>query len=213
MSWKDWSKTKKLGVGCLGLLVVLFGCLYSIGRSGEKALESQPPAARTATVAAKNATDTPEPTEGPTATKAPDIGSEDTPAGIQTPVGENGASAWVVGALKDHGNTINSGNQFIPNLKTSGKFLQLAVGIRNLGDDAYSILPPSLVDAAGREYEPRTDAFMLISDERKCLLESINPGIDRACDWIYEVPTDATGLLLRVQPSFLGKARYIEIIP
>lgn len=192
------NKKAMIGLGALALC----GVCSLMARTGNKGAKDTAKPAAQATAAEGSATasgdatsDVPEPTD------APDVGSKESPAGIQTPVGENDGTVWTVGAVKDEGQKIDSGNQFIPSPTTSGKFLHMVVGIRNLGKDSASITAPKLIDSTGREFDANSEATLLIKQDRQCLFETINPGLDKACEWIYEVPADASGLMLEVHPG------------
>lgn len=84
MDWRTWSKKKLAGIGCLGLVGLLFSCATVAVTMDNRALSKLPPDARTATIAARttaralrNATDTPqasataEPSETPRASRTP----------------------------------------------------------------------------------------------------------------------------------------------
>lgn len=194
---------KNLAIGCLGLLVALFMCAYygSTLQNNDQAITTDAPAA----VAPSDATSGPtiaayDTEERPTA--APSIGTE---------VAVGDSRVWAVLAVEDKGQEIQSGNQFIPNPKTSGRFLLVNVGVGNNGDDSFYIETPKVVDDAGREFDANSDAYFLIGDDHKCLLEELNPGLIKACAWVYEVPADATGLKLRVGGALFDDPALIDM--
>jgi|GEM_PF-3252627 hypothetical protein len=112
-----------------------------------------------------------------------------------------GKTRWKVDVAEDLGQTVASGNQFIDDLQTSGKFIGVGLIFANDDNDSMFVPEPAIVDDAGREFEPSSDAFMIIDDSVSCVLEEVNPGLTQECYWIYEVPTSATGLKLRVKSS------------
>lgn len=131
-------------------------------------------------------TDEPEPTEGPTVFAVGDAVKVD-------------PLVWGVGEVADRGQEWPSGNQFVPGKTTTGRFIHIVVGVLNDGDETATLLGgPKLVDDRGREFEPMTDLAMLLPPERLCILEQLPPGIRKDCEFGYEVPSDATGLVARV---------------
>lgn len=205
------NKKLMMGLGALALC----GVCALVARPGDKGAKDTAKPAAQATAADSSA-----PAAGDAATVAPepaeaaDIGSKENPAGMQTPVGDNDGTAWVIGAVEDKGQTIDSGNQFITSPTTSGKFIHLAATIRNLGKDSASITAPKLIDSAGREFDASSEVAMIIKADRHCLFETLNPGLDKTCEWVYDVPTDATGLMLEVHPGgMFSSAQYLAVNP
>lgn len=214
---------KKVVQGCLTLLGLLVVCGGIGSFLDSRELARLPESARTATIAARNATRTPRPVSTvPSADSAtdseeepaadPDIGSEDNPAGLSTPAILN-TSAWAVVYVKDHGDTLPSGNQFITSPTTSGKFIEVQVVVVNGGTDALSVFEPKMIDSAGREYDSSSDAIMIIDSQQQCLLETLNPGLDKHCTWVYDVPASATGLKLKVTEGLFGKSGFLRVDP
>lgn len=215
MEWyKQQSKKMKAGVGCLALF---FGCAV-LGWILQAAGVTPPPETPAPTAVASAPDDSAAAPEEATAeekapepTRAPD--TEVPPTAAPT-VGESidvGDHAWMVHAVEDKGQSISSGNQFIPDLETSGRFLFITAGVLNNGDDAFFIQAPKVIDSRGREFDNKSDAFMLIDEAHRCLLEEVNPGLQKDCAWIYEVPGDATGLMLRVTGGLFDQAVDIDL--
>jgi hypothetical protein len=220
------SKVRQGCLGCLGLIGLTLMCgligtwydSYKLSRLPEVD-RTATIAARTAEIAAVFATRPPMPTSAggsgasaPKATKVVEPGMEENPAGVETPVFFDDSS-WVVGMVKDHGSTIPSGNQFIQSPTTSGRFIEVNVGIRNNGSDSMSVMSPKLVDSNGREFDTSSDVFMLIDTQYQCVFETINPGLEKTCVWIFDVPSDASGLRLAVSGGLFGGKRYIRVNP
>lgn len=205
--YREQSKKKQAGVGCLTILVGLWllGAIFGSGDDGQPVADAPAPAAD-APVA-----DAPASTEEPAATEAPGTEVPPTSApgiGVSVDVGDH---AWMVHAAEDKGQTIASGNQFVPDLQTTGKFLVITAGVLNNGDDSFYITAPKVIDDRDREFENKGDAFMLIDEAHRCLLEEVNPGLQKDCAWIYEVPADAAGLKLRVAGSLFDSPVDIDL--
>lgn len=90
MDWRTWSKKKRAGIGCLGLVGLLFSCATVGVTMDRRALSKLPPDARTATIAArgtaralKNATEPPEATATAEPSKTPRASG--TPVPTKTP--------------------------------------------------------------------------------------------------------------------------------
>lgn len=146
------------------------------------------------------ATEAPAPTEAPAA--APGVG-------VAVPVGAS--HVWTVASVEDRGQTIESGNQFIDNLTTAGRFLLVKATVENKGADAFYVEAPKVVDSAGREFDYNSDAIMIIDSAEQCALEQVNPGLSKGCTWIFEVPADATALRLKVAGGLLDSPVEIDL--
>lgn len=79
-------------------------------------------------------------------------------------------------------------------LTTEGRFVRLVVEVGNTGGEPFSIPGIDLLDAAGRKFTHSSDAIWRIPNERLCGLETLNPGLTKTCELVFEVPADATGL-------------------
>ncbi|MBK7781502.1 MAG: DUF4352 domain-containing protein [Ardenticatenia bacterium] len=119
-------------------------------------------------------------------------------------------TTWTVTAAENKGQKLESDNQFIKSPETTGAFWQVEVKVANTGSDAYMIQKPKVVDDKGREFDTSSDALMILGD-KACLLESINPGLEKSCTWIYEVPADAAGLGLAIKPGLLDKPTMVGL--
>lgn len=146
------------------------------------------------------------PTDEPAEPAAPAAMSK---VGEAVKVGDS--RVWTVVSVEDRGQLIESGNQFIEDLTTTGRFLYITATIENTGDDAFFIDTPKVVDSREREFDHNSDGVMLIPDDSRCVLEELNPGISRTCAWIYEVPADATGLGLKVGGALFDKAAVVDL--
>lgn len=183
--------------------IVLAIALAACGGGGttSNAPADQPADEPTAAVAEPaEPTEAPAPTEEPAAA-APAVGTE-------VAAGE---LVWVVGEVNDRGPTISSGNQFVPDLNTTGRFIEVKAGVHNGGKDQAMVSGLNIVDDQGREFSPSTDAVMIIPAESQCMFAQVNPGIAQGCVWIYEVPTDAKGLKLKATGGILDEPVLIDL--
>ena len=105
---------------------------------------------------------------------------------------------WKIIEVVDEGDTIKSGNQFIDDLTTSGKFVRVTFEMENLSKDMLSFAGLNLTDDQDREFIPSSDAIMLIESGQACILENLNPNVPKTCISIYEIPANANGLSAKV---------------
>lgn len=122
---------------------------------------------------------------------------------------------WEVISAKNLGNTIPSGNSFIDDCVTnSGEFIEVVVKVTNNRDEMYTITGVRMEDNRGREFVEADNVYMCV-DDSVFVLENINPGISKTFTGIFEVPTDAEGLLLVVDSTggvFSGESeKYISL--
>jgi hypothetical protein len=100
---------------------------------------------------------------------------------------------------------IESGNQFIDDVTTTGKFVIVDVTVTN--NDKESRYVDSnmfkLLDSGGTEFSASNDANTLINSDMGFFLEEINPKLNRRGKIAFEVPKDAVNLSLQVS-SGLG---------
>lgn len=105
---------------------------------------------------------------------------------------------------------IKSGNQFIDNAKTEGKFIILDITVKNDKKESLTIHSSyfKLISADGVEYDPSTDSavIMAMSDEADFFLQQVNPGLSKTGKVVFEVGPnlDVTTTLLRGQTGFWG---------
>lgn len=97
-----------------------------------------------------------------------------------------------------------SGNQFIKNVTTEGKFIVVEGKITNNDSDARTIDTNmfKLVDDKKREFEVYSKAeLMMILGDKYLFLESVNPGMSRTGTFVFEVPADVATYSLKVYPG------------
>lgn len=139
-----------------------------------------------------------EPTERPRSTEKPSEPTAERLPGLGDTV-SLGTTRWKVDVAEDLGQSVPSGNQFIDDLTTSGKFVRIGLIFANDDSDAAFVPEPAIVDGRDRVFEPSSDAWMVIDSGVSCVLEQVNPGMTQECLWIYELPADASDLRLRVK--------------
>jgi len=112
---------------------------------------------------------------------------------------------------------IESGNEFIDNAETSGKFVILDMTVEN-GQDESLMIDSSffkIVTEDGTKYDPISsgDAFMALGDSATdFFLEKINPNLDKSGKVVFEVgeDVDLSETILEAQTGFFGTEK-IEI--
>ncbi len=112
-------------------------------------------------------------------------------------------------------NEIDSGNEFVENAKTDGKFVILDVKIDNGKKEALTINSSFFKIKAGDvEYEPNTDGKVMMAmgdDMGDFFLEQINPGLSKSGKVVFELPADVdlSKKLLHCQTGAFG----IRLLP
>ena len=124
-------------------------------------------------------------TDAPKSTPLPEVGDAIVMDGV----------TWRIVSAKNLGTVLKSDNQFIDPLKTSGMFVQVVAEVTNTGTDPLTVSPFKLIDDTGREYEHADNQWFYVPEDRQCILSNLNPGLALTCENIYEVPSDATGLI------------------
>lgn len=125
----------------------------------------------------------------------------ETPLSAYT-IGDNvtvGEVRWIILSAVDEGQTITSNSQFVDDLTTPGKFIRLTFEMENLSKDMITYGGIELVDNQDRTFKPSTDAYGHIADNIRCqFIENLNPNLPKQCQLIFEVPTSAEGLHVKV---------------
>lgn len=187
------------------IAVALALALAACGGGGttSNAPADQPADQPTAAAVAEEPTDEPAPTEAPAEEEA-------AAAALNTPV-EFDDSTWMVTSAEDKGQELKADNEFIQPITTTGRFIQVGATVKATGSDNVMVSAPKIVDSQGREFDSSSDAIMVLPAGSACVLEQINPGIEKSCTWVYEVPADAAGLLLRIAPSMFGDTKDVNL--
>ncbi len=105
---------------------------------------------------------------------------------------------WKIIEATDEGQTLESDNQFIETKTTGGKFVRVEFEMENLSKDMLSFAGIDLVDNQDREYKPYSEGYAFTQDGKTCIIENLNPNVPKACEMIFELPTDATELSAKV---------------
>lgn len=96
-----------------------------------------------------------------------------------------------------------------------GSFVTVDFDFTNNGSDSVTLdnASTTLLDSEGRESRPKTDASTYIPEDRKLLLENVNPGLTRQGRVIFDVPPDASGFQLQVGDTnpFGGEDALVEL--
>lgn len=97
-----------------------------------------------------------------------------------------------------------SGNQYMKNVTTEGKFIVVEAKITNNDSDSRTIDTEmfKVVDDKNREFKVYSKAeLMMILGDKYLFLESVNPGMSRTGTFVFEVPADVTAYSLKVYPG------------
>lgn len=116
----------------------------------------------------------------------------------------SGDVVWKVISVRDRGNKLlarDSQYAVIAKDKVSqGKFIEVKLVVENRGKDLATITSPKLLDNQGREFTDISFQVMEWIPENMgfYLLENLQPNLPKELIAFFEVPTDATGLQLKV---------------
>lgn len=116
---------------------------------------------------------------------------------------EVGKARWKLLTVKDKGNILKGVESKYPTFQedktTTGKFIEITLEVENTGTITESFwVPPNLVDEKGREFKPASEVYPWLPEEQIGFKE-LHPGVTQQFVWIYEVPTDAIGLKVKVK--------------
>jgi len=158
------------------------------------------------------------------------IGSRDKSTNTNTASGKNtnqqvyavnqdvrvGDIRWKLLSARDHGSVLKGSESKYPTYEsdktTTGRFIEINMEVENLGTDQTSGTTMELVDSKGRTFSsgPFTS---WITDEQSLIITTLNPNITKQYKDIYEVPTDATGLKVKVSDLniFGNKEAFISL--
>ncbi|RKQ34699.1 DUF4352 domain-containing protein [Oceanobacillus halophilus] len=108
-------------------------------------------------------------------------------------------------------NEIDSGNEFIENATTDGKFAVLDVTVQNDKNESITIDSSyfKIITGDGVEYDPNTDREVMMAMGEELddfFLEQINPGLSKTGKVVFEVggDVDLTNAVLKAQTGFWG---------
>lgn len=137
----------------------------------------------------------------------------DNPEKISTPIIVKDVQ-WTVVEAKDLGSNLKSkyGAYGTDCNANSGKFIQVKLKIKNNGKEIATLTNLDLYDSEKNEYKTSTDVYGCIEGDLY-ILDNINPGIEKTFVAIYEVPTTAQGLKVKVGDLsfFTNDHRYVSL--
>jgi Domain of unknown function (DUF4352) len=97
-------------------------------------------------------------------------------------------------------NKFESGNQFIEDKTTTGKFIIVDYSVKNLDKEARMIDSELFrIKSGENEFEPMVDSdIMMILGDKNLFLEEVNPQMSREGQVVFEVPADLATYDLQV---------------
>lgn len=119
---------------------------------------------------------------------------------------------WKLLEVENLGNTLEDPNGFLEDKKSTGSFIKIRFSVKNTGTKAKTLTSLKIVDKKEREFTSYP-AFGYVEDNDELfLLDNINPGIEKTYVDIYEIPTDAEGLMLEITSlEFAREKAYIDL--
>ncbi|HSL87153.1 MAG TPA: DUF4352 domain-containing protein [Bacteroidales bacterium] len=105
---------------------------------------------------------------------------------------------------------ISSGNEYIENATTEGKYIILEITVKNEKKEALTIHSSyfKLITSEDVVYEPNTDGkvMMAMMDEDDFFLQQVNPGLSKTGKVVFEVgeDLDLNTAILKGQTGFWG---------
>ena len=126
-----------------------------------------------------------------------------------------GNATWTVTDAKDIGSKVKSkyGQYGDDCVTQSGTFIKVTIDIKNNSQDILTVHDIYLYDEQKRRFEATSEHYSCF-EEDIYTRDNVNPGITRTFTLIYEVPTDAQGLRIRVcdfEDSYSEEYRYISL--
>ena len=106
---------------------------------------------------------------------------------------------WTVMDAQSLGSTLKSkydgfGEDCVAN---SGTFVKVTVKVKNNTSEMVTVSDLNVYDSQKREFISSSDVYGCVEDEL-FILENVNPGIEKTFVAVYEIPTGATELRLKV---------------
>jgi len=112
-------------------------------------------------------------------------------------------AAWVV---TDARRATQLSDQFVGIMPAKqGDFVIVDFHFKNNSNEAKTLHSGALklIDRDGREFDPDTDTFSYIPQERNIFLEQVNPGVTKDAEVIFSVAPDASGFNLHLRGTSL----------
>lgn len=103
---------------------------------------------------------------------------------------------WRIISVKDWGKEI-TGNEQVPDGRTEGRFVRIVVKVKNNSTKTFHPSEPILVDSNNREYHSWGRSWEFIPIEQTFSFEGLQPQSQRQYTVIYDLPSDASGLMLK----------------
>jgi hypothetical protein len=96
--------------------------------------------------------------------------------------------------------------------KAQGKYVVVVAEVENLAKEMKSVTNLDLVDDQGRQFKASNDTFKL-DPKQVMILENINPNMPYQYTTVFDVPKDATGLMVTVSDlaTFGAKKAYVAL--
>ena len=189
------------GVAAVAALVVLVIGLTALGRVGE----GDEQAARAPAPTSEEPTTAPTPEE-PTTASTPEEQEQQqepqpSPSDPISQIGDIVSVGDVSWQVTDAQQTTVLTSQFGEfGSPKQGNFVIVDFLFTNNGNEAVTLDPISLtlIDGQGREFEPDTDTFEYIPEEKDIFLNQVNPGVSHEGMVIFTVAPDASDFTLQV---------------
>jgi hypothetical protein len=206
-----------IGIGAVVVMCICGMCVTCVGLAALGEQNAAPGSARLR--ATLPAVELPAPASAGGDDQAPapaSVGGDQAPAPASVGVGQDalaGNIRWKVLEAKDLGNKLQSDNEFMEPLETSGRFVQVRVEVENRGTEAAIFTDVNLVDNQGRKFEDNSDASIWFVDNKEhCILEQLNPNLPKVCTMIFELPAGATGLKFQAGDfSFTDNEVFVDL--
>jgi len=117
------------------------------------------------------------------------------------PIGN--AAKWKVLAARDRGSVLEASESrygmFGKDKVTVGKFIEVTFVVENIGGKTENwVDTPTLIDNKNREFETAEAYWEYVPEGLDFLAVTLQPNIPKQAIVIYEVPTDSSGLKLKV---------------
>lgn len=127
---------------------------------------------------------------------------------------ESGELGIVINSVEEK-TKLGSGNQFIDDVTTEGKFIVVGAKISNNDKESRTLssMMFKLRDDQDRKFEASSDfEVMMILDDNNLFLEEVNPGMSRTGIFVFEVPADIVEYDLEVGSGIGFAAKSSEIV-
>ena len=129
----------------------------------------------------------------------PEIGTKEKPYSINKSITINNEVNWKILSAEDLGDTLEAIDRWSDDKTTTGKFIKVRFTVKNVGKKMKTLTDLKLFDNEDREFVTYDESFGYIEEEEELfLLENINPGMEKTCTVVYEVPKDSKDFILEI---------------